>query len=153
FNGQSVQDLDDDGWIDMPGFKRWSARPRLFWLGDNGASAFLTVGAMTEDRRGGTLDGRTAPDGQPVEQNQDRRRLDAGAIYEQPIGEWGWAQVRASGVTQRHEHRFGSVVEEDGHDTVFLEATLSAEAFGASWLGGVAHQSDDYRSETFPAFD
>ena len=37
---QRRQDLDDDGWIDMPGYERWSVRPRLFWEGPDGASLF-----------------------------------------------------------------------------------------------------------------
>ena len=57
---QSRNDLDGDGWVDMPGYKRVTLRPRLHWEGDSGARAFLTVGAMTEDRRGGTLPGRNA---------------------------------------------------------------------------------------------
>ncbi len=75
YNHQSAQDLDDDGWIDMPGYERGSARPRLFWDGQDGSSAYLTVGAMVEDRHGGTLDGRVVPDGQPFAQNQETRRL------------------------------------------------------------------------------
>ena len=78
YNRQTDQDLDDDGWIDMPGYERWSARPRLFWSGSDGASAFLTLGAMTEDRQGGTTESGLVPDGQPFPQNQDTDRLDAG---------------------------------------------------------------------------
>jgi outer membrane receptor for ferrienterochelin and colicins len=28
---QSTQDLDNDGWVDMAGYERFTARPRLFW--------------------------------------------------------------------------------------------------------------------------
>ena len=50
-NRQTVQDLDDDGWIDMPGYTRWSARPRLFWAGEDGSTAYLTAGAMRKTGR------------------------------------------------------------------------------------------------------
>ena len=153
WNRQSTYDVDDDGWIDMPGYTRQALRPRLFWSGDDGASAFLTLGAMAEDRRGGTLPGRTAPDGSPFPQNQDTRRLDAGLVYERPVAGWGWAQVRASGLTQSHDHRFGDVLERDEHRTLFAEASLSTDALGAQWLGGIAWQTDDYVSETLPVFD
>lgn len=153
WNRQTTQDLDGDGWIDMPGYDRWSARPRLFWNGADGASAFVTLGAMSEDRRGGTPAGRTTPDGQPFPQDQDTRRLDAGLVYERPVGDEAWVQVRASALNQAHRHRFGSLLEKDVHQTAFAEASLAADALGASWLAGVALQVDDYASEAFPAFD
>ena len=60
FNRQDRQDIDGDGWANIPGFHRWTVRPRLFWNGSNGAKVFVTVGAMTEHRNGGTLPGRDA---------------------------------------------------------------------------------------------
>ncbi len=152
-NRQSEHDLDGDGWIDMPGYERWSARPRLFWEGADGSNAFITLGAMNEERRGGTLPGRLAPDGRPFPQNQDTRRLDGGFTYERPLGDWGYAQVRASGVDIDHRHRFGDLLEKDRHHTWSAEATVSGETMGASWLGGVAWQADEYGSEPFPGFD
>ena len=50
---QSAQDLDGDRWIDMPSYNRVAIRPRMFYEGDNGTRGFLTLGAMTENRRGG----------------------------------------------------------------------------------------------------
>ncbi|RZJ17305.1 MAG: TonB-dependent receptor [Brevundimonas sp.] len=152
-NRQGTHDLDGDGWIDTPGYDRWSLRPRLFWLGDDGSSLFATVGAMNEDRRGGTLAGRTAPDGLPFQQNQGTRRYDAGLVYERPVGDTGLLQLRASGVDIDHRHRFGDLLEKDQHHTWSAEASLSTEAFDASWLGGVVFQSDDYASVAFPTFD
>lgn len=152
-NRQTEQDLDEDGWIDMAGYERLSARPRLFWDGDDGSSVFLTLGAMTEDRRGGTLDNRLAPDGQPFEQNQNTRRVDIGMVGERPLGDWGVSQFRTSGVTQSHRHRFGSLVEKDEHQTFLAEASVSADAVGSSWVGGIAYQTEDYSSEAFPVFD
>jgi outer membrane receptor for ferrienterochelin and colicins len=153
YNRQAVQDLDDDGWIDMPGYTRWSVRPRFFREGADGSSAYLTVGAMTEDRQGGTLPGAAAPDGQPFAQNQDTDRLDAGLVVDRPVGDWGIVQLRASGVRQSHDHRFGDLLETDRHQTVLTEVSLSGEALGTSWVGGVAYQADDYESATFPVFD
>jgi outer membrane receptor for ferrienterochelin and colicins len=150
---QSRRDLDGDGWIDMPGYERWTVRPRLFWEDDAGASLFLTGGAMGEQRRGGTLDGRTAPDGLPFRQDQETDRLDAGLVAKLPLGGDLAAHVRAAGMTQGHVHRFGDIVEDDRHGTVFAEASLSGEVGGTNWVGGVAWQQDSFRSKTFPAFD
>lgn len=150
---QSRKDLDDDGWADIPGYERWTVRPRLFWTGDGGAEAYATVGATGEDRRGGTLPGRTVPDGTAFPQDQDTHRFDAGAVVSLPLASLGTLQVRASGVTQKHEHRFGALREDDRHDTEFAEASLSGKSEATTWLGGMALQRDAYRSETFPAFD
>ena len=153
YNRQSSQDLDDDDWIDMPGYERFAIRPRLFYDGSDGSTVYLTTGAMSEDRRGGTRRGGVVPDGTSFQQNQDTRRYDAGAVFERPVADWGYAQLRASGTRQEHDHRFGGLLEVDEHETTLIEATLAGEMPATSWVWGVAFQTDDYNSETFPAFD
>jgi iron complex outermembrane receptor protein len=150
---QSRQDLDEDGWVDMPFYERFTARPRLFWEGADGASAFVTLGAMTEERVGGTLRGRTTPDGRPFPQAQDTERFDGGLVAELPIEAVGTLNLRASGMTQDHRHIFGDVTEDDRHATAFAEASLVGEAGATSWVGGLAYQTDSFRSATFPAFN
>lgn len=150
---QDRHDLDDDGWIDLAEYERWTVRPRLFWNGDDGASLYITAGGMAEERRGGTLPGRTTPDGQPFPQAQDTERLDAGLVAEAPVTGIGKAQLRASAMTQEHKHRFGPVREDDRHQTLFGEASVAGGSEEMPWLAGLAFQRDTYRSETFPAFD
>lgn len=150
---QSRHDLDDDGWVDTPGYERWTVRPRLFWEGDDGSTAFLTLGAMDEQRQGGTLPGRATPDGQGFPLSQDSRRYDAGLVAQFPIGEIVTAHVRGAAMTQDHVHRFGQVVEDDRHDTLFAEASLAGGSTKTSWLAGLALQSDGFESKTFSAFD
>lgn len=153
FHRQTRQDLDDDGWIDMPGYERWTVRPRLFWEGEGGANAFFTAGAMNEERVGGTLPGRVMPDGQPFPNSQDSTRYDVGAVGELPIGNLGTAHLRASAMKQDHKHIFGAVTEDDAHDTTFAEASFASLPGDTTWLAGIAVQQDGYESETFPAFD
>jgi iron complex outermembrane receptor protein len=150
---QSRQDLDEDGWIDMPYYERFTARPRLFREGADGASVFLTAGAMTEERIGGTLTGRTTADGRPFPQAQASDRFDAGMVAELPVEALGTFHLRASAMTQGHRHLFGESFEEDRHSTGFAEASLAGRRGATSWLGGVAYQVDAFRSETFPLFD
>jgi iron complex outermembrane receptor protein len=150
---QSRQDLDDDGWIDMPGYERWTVRPRLFWDDAGGASVFATVGAMGEERVGGTLPGAILPDGSPFPQTQDTDRIDGGLVATVPVDSFGTLGLRASGMRQDHAHLYGEVAEDDRHDTLFAEASLSGETGGTTWVGGLAYQVDGFRSETFPAFD
>ena len=150
---QSGQDLDGDGWYDMPAYDRLTARPRFQWDGADGSSVYLTLGAMTEERTGGTLPGRTAPDGSPFAQLQDTDRYDAGLVAEKPIDGLGTLNLRASAMRQDHLHRHGAVVEDDRHTNLFAEASLAGVSGATSWVGGVAFQSDGFRSDAFPAFD
>ena len=150
---QRRQDLDNDGWIDMPGYRRATVRPRLYWTGDAGQSLFLTLGAMAEQRTGGTLAGRTVPDGTAFPQTQRSTRYDGGLVADLPVEGIGTAHLRTAGTTQRHRHRFGGVAEQDRHGTLFTEASLSGESGGSAWVGGVAYQVDSFRSKTFPGFD
>lgn len=150
---QKAQDLGDDGWIDTPHFHRWTVRPRLFWENPEGGKIFLTVGALHEERRGGTAPGRSVSDGTTFAQNLDTDRFDAGLTAEYPVGGWGTAHLRASAVTQEHRHQFGDIAERDRHSTLFGEASLSGEAGVLNWLAGAAIQSDSYRSKTFALFD
>ncbi|MFT4026104.1 MAG: TonB-dependent receptor [Novosphingobium sp.] len=145
--------LDGDGWTDIPGYARWTVRPRLFWEGADGARLFATFGAMGERRRGGSLPGRTAPDGSPFPQVQDTERFDGGLVASLPVEGVGIAHFRASGMTQGHIHQYGAVTERDRHSTLFVEASLSGKAGGTAWVGGVAWQADSFRSRTFPVFD
>ncbi len=152
-NRQSVQDFDSDGWIDMPGYERWSARPRIFWDGANGASLYATIGYMSEQRQGGTLPGRTVPDGTAFQQDQDTTRLDGGFVGETPLTTSLELNLRGSAMVQDHEHRFGSLIEDDRHESYLIEASLAGGSERTDWAIGAAFQSETYTSDTFPVFD
>ena len=153
-NRQSQKDLDGDGWTDIPSYGRWTLRPRVFWAGEDEANGFFTLGAMDERRKGGTLPGRTVPDGTPFPENLHSQRLDGGFFASFDVQDMGTLQVRGAGTREKNAHRFGSVLEDDHHGTVFSEATIgSGEHRGATtWLAGFAFQSDDFHSNAFPAF-
>jgi len=152
-NRQSVQDFDSDGWIDMPGYERWSARPRLFWDGADGSTLYATIGYMSEQRDGGTLPGRTVPDGTAFPQNQDTTRLDGGFVAKSPLSGSIELNLRGSAMVQDHEHRFGSLIEDDRHESYLIEASLAGGSERTDWTIGAAFQSEAYTSDTFPVFD
>lgn len=153
YHRQTAKDLDGDDWIDMPAYERLAARPRLFYDGPDGTRAFVTLGAMTEDRQGGTDGDGVVPDGMPFPQDQDTRRFDAGLRFDRPVASWGTAQLRASWMRQSHDHRFGALLEEDRHETLLVETSLAGDTAGLSWVGGLAYQREDYDAATFPVFD
>lgn len=150
---QGLQDFDNDGWIDMPKYERWTARPRLFWEDDEGASLYATFGFMSEQRTGGTRPGATVADGTSFVQAQDTKRYDAGLVGEKELTSELTAQLRASAMVQDHTHQFGNVIEDDTHESYLFETSLAGTTFNTSWVLGAAWQSDVYRSDTFPQFD
>jgi iron complex outermembrane receptor protein len=83
---QSREDVNDDGWADIPGYRRFTLRPRVWWTGDDGDSTFLTAGVMCEDRIGGTLPGRTIPDGTTFPVELESHRYDTGLVSPSVIG-------------------------------------------------------------------
>jgi len=150
---QKEQDLDDDGWIDMAGYTRGSVRPRLYWQGEDGANLYMTMGVMSEQRTGGTLGDATVPDGSQYPQTQDTLRTDVGFIYDQPLGDVLNLNVRGSMMRQDHEHEFGTVLEEDNHESNLIESSLSGYVDELAWVVGIALQSEKFDSESYSDFN
>ena len=150
---QKSVDIDNDDWIDLAGYERYTVRPRLFWNGDEGESLYFTAGYMTENRRGGTVDGGVVADGDAFEQTQDSKRFDSGLGFTMPLGDNYTLSTRASAMIQEHNHLFGDVIEDDKHDSYLLESSLSGYTDRSDWVIGLAYLSDIYESDTFPTFD
>jgi iron complex outermembrane receptor protein len=146
-------DRDGGGGADVPAHQRWTVRPRLFWNGGAGRSAFITIGGMREERNGGTLPGRTLPDGSEFPESLETDRLDVGLTAQYPVSDRAFVQLRASGMAQSHSHLFGNRLEEDRHGTLFGEVSLTGTSGRHTWVVGGAVHRDVYRSELFPAVD
>lgn len=149
---QDFADVNSDGWADVPQFRRASVRPRLFWDDGRGGSAVFTVGGMAETRSGGTLPGQVTPAATPYQEGLETRRVDGGLSARKLLSGGRLVSARASASLQRHEHRFGSVLEEDRHQTGFAEVALSGQDGDHLWVVGVAIQHDAYENETLPAY-
>lgn len=152
YDRQSRQDFNADGWADLPAYTRWTVRPRLFRKGADGGKLYLTLGAMTEQREGGTLPGALAPDGQPFAQTLHSQRFDGGVVAEIPLAP-GTLNLRASGMSQNEDRRYGETIEDDQRRSFFGEASFAAKAGRTAWLAGAAFQADLFRSRAFPAFN
>ena len=150
---QGRRDRDDDGWTDVPGYRRLVLRPRLTWQHSSGRNLFVTAGTTQEQRDGGTLAGRLAPDGAPFAEALRTARYDAGAVARLPLNDHTRMVVRGSGMIQRHRHQFGATREDDRHQTWFAEATVSREIGPSIVVGGAALQGERYRSEQISRFD
>ncbi len=142
---QNANDVDGDGWADLAGYRRGTIRPRLLWENGKGRSLFITIGAMTEDRKGGTIGTAVTPDGRPYQEKLDTRRFDTGLVGRFVLGK-RLVSVRTSAMTQHHRHQFGDVIEHDRHGTWFGEASIGGTDHQHTWAVGAAIQSDVYRA-------
>ena len=149
---QERSDVDRDGWTDIPGYQRGVVRPRLFWTGENGRNALVTLGTTVENRRGGTLNGRAAPDGAPYTESLDTRRFDGGAVARFPFRS-SVLSLRGSATRQSHDHRFGTVRERDRHDTYFAEAAFTGVRGLQTGVLGIAIHQESYTSDDVARFD
>lgn len=143
FHGQPRQDLDDDVWTDLAGYRRALVRPRVFYENGRGGSLFVTGAFIGEDREGGTLEGGEAPDGRPFPEILDTRRNDIGAL-----GRWlagtTVVTIRGSFARLRQDRTFGGLREIGTRRTWFGEGSLSGAAGRHSWVVGSAFQQDLY---------
>jgi iron complex outermembrane receptor protein len=129
------------------------ARPRLFWNDGRGASLFVTVGGMVEERDGGTVPGAATPDGDPFAEGLETRRLDGGVVGGLLLSDSRRLTLRGSAMTQSHDHTFGTVLERDRHGTEFIEVALTGEDGAHAWVVGAALQHEGYRATDVSAFD
>ena len=150
---QTQNDRDDDGWADVAGYERGVVRPRLFWDGGSGQTAFLTAGITLEDREGGTLPHATLPaTDSPYREALNTERYDVGATVQTLVNERYVLTARGAGAWQRHDHRFGEVRERDAHDTVFGEVALRGAVGRHTWVVGAAYERDAYAPTDVPRF-
>src|SRR2546426_7873421 len=147
---QHHNDIDHDGWADVPGYRRVDLRPRLFWDNGAGRSVFATAGAMAEERNGGTIGDSRVPDGQRFPEKLGTQRFDAGLVSRFLVGNHPLS-VRGSVMTQGHRHQFGEVLERDRRETLFGETAINGTRKGHTWLVGSALQADIYRAHDVAA--
>jgi outer membrane receptor for ferrienterochelin and colicins len=141
-NYQSREDPDHDGWADLPGYKRASFRPRMYWNDGADRSVFATVGVTTEDREGGTMSGRTLPSGGEFPEALHTRRVDGGATARFELEEEKVVNVRWSANLARHDQVYGSLRVEDTNTTLFGEASIQGERDAHKYVLGAALQYD-----------
>lgn len=152
-HAQARTDVDDDGWADVAGYRRGIARPRFFWEGGDGRSAFVTAGVTYENREGGTVDGAVLPSTRlPHGEALDTRRYDVGATGQTIWNGQFVITARGALAWQRHDHLFGRARERDAHDTAFAEVAMRGSAGRHMWVAGVAYERDAYTPRDVPQF-
>ena len=154
---QQRRDLDDDGWTNLPGYRRLALRPRLFWSDSAGSSLLVTAGTTLENREGGTVAGGT-PAGLRFAEAIDTRHFDLG-INGQRVLALGWAlSLRGAALHQFQRQRIGGITERGRVRSGFAELALvktdaSPTWRSASWVLGAALDADGFRALDVSRFD
>jgi outer membrane receptor for ferrienterochelin and colicins len=153
YHGQERRDVDADGWSDVAGYDRGAIRPRLSFDNGRGETLLATAGATIEDREGGTLSNRLAPDGQAFEESVKTRNADGGVVWRKLLEGGRLVSGRASFRRGWADQRFGAERETGAHTTWFGEASLQGASGRHTFVAGLAFQQDLYDSEERPAFN
>lgn len=135
---QSRENVNGDGWADIPGYRRYTARPRALWNPDTDRSFFFTVGLTDEYREGGTLAGRVLSNGAPFAESLHTQRLDGGAVSHWLVSDGIALDGHLSVTSSQLDRIFGVQRIASTQTTVFGEEALSGAAHDHSWVLGVA---------------
>jgi iron complex outermembrane receptor protein len=155
---QRGRDLDEDGWTNLPGYRRLALRPRVFWSDDTGSSLLLTAGTTLENREGGTVDGGLTPSGVPFAEALDTRRFDLGVNGQRVLAP-GWTlSLRGAALHHFQRQQIGDVTERSRTRTGFAEVALVRTDAkptwrSASWVIGAALDAEGLRTIDVPRFD
>jgi outer membrane receptor for ferrienterochelin and colicins len=147
---QSREDVDHDAWADLPGYRRYTLRPRLFWA-DEARAVFATVGYVNEDRLGGTMPGRSLADGSQVRDGLRTRRLDGGVTFRDEIDAGQSFSARFSGGRNVYTRIFSNDLIDSTQSSGFGEVSYSNHASAHAWLAGLALQYEQLRARLAPA--
>jgi outer membrane receptor for ferrienterochelin and colicins len=152
-HGQEHIDVNGDGWADLPKYVRGVVRPRLFWDNHSGRSFFATMGAMWENRNGGTMPHASlAVSGTPYLEALDTRRYDGGVAAQTLVGGAYVLTARASFMHANQRHRFGEIQEADARDATFAEAAVRHAVGRHTWVVGAAIERERFRPHDVPQF-
>jgi iron complex outermembrane receptor protein len=153
YHGQTLKEIEEDGWADLAAFDRGLIRPRLFFDNQRGRTLFVTGSVMAEERRGGTLPGAVAPDGQPFEQHLTTGHADIGAAARWLTGAGHIVAARGSTMRQSRDRLFGQVREQTVQSTRFGELSIQGIRGRHTWVAGAAFQQDSLDVQELPWFD
>lgn len=149
-DSQSRQDIDGDGWADIPYHERYVLRPRVWWRSGDDTSVFLTAGLTDEDRQGGTMPGATLPDGMAFAEQLHTRRFDVGTVDHWGLGGDSAIDGRFSLTSSHQESTFGVLRVDPLLTTAYAEGTWSDAAAGHHWVLGIAFEHDGLKADSVP---
>ena len=153
YHRQTPQEIERDGWADLAGFDRGIFRPRVFYDNRQGRTLFVTGSVLAEDRRGGTLPGSVAPDGEPFPQQLNTQHLDGGVAARWLTSAGRIVAVRGSAMHRSRDRLFGSLGEHTTQSTGFGELSIQGISGRHTWVVGGAFQRDQFDVDELPWFN
>jgi outer membrane receptor for ferrienterochelin and colicins len=147
---QSREDISGAGWADVPGYRRYTLRPRVWWNAGQARSLLLTAGVVDENREGGTLPGHTLPDGSAFAETLHTRRLDGGLVSHWTLDAGLELNGRVSLTSTRQDSAFGAQRVAYSRTTAFGEEALSGHIRGHAWVAGISFEHDALAAATVP---
>jgi iron complex outermembrane receptor protein len=149
----TLNDIDGDGWADLPGYHRAEVRPRVFWDNHRGSSLFVTAGLSQESRTGGTVYGAVLPaTNRPYRETLETGRYDVGFVGQTLVAQEYVVAIRCSATWLSHDHLFGEVRERDARDTVFGEVSARRALGRHTVVVGAAFDRDTFNPKDVPQF-
>jgi outer membrane cobalamin receptor len=139
---QARRDEDHDGWSELPGYQRLTARPRWF-IGEGDEHLFATLGFIGERREGGTRGSQVLPSGEPFPVSLDTSHVDAGMVGNVTHDDGSVVGGKWYAVHTRHQRTFGTADVDDSITSVAAEATWQAKLGIHEWTLGGALQYDE----------
>ena len=150
---QSREAVSDEGWADIPGYRRYTLRPRAWWNAGADRSLFFTVGLTDEVRQGGTLGTAlpgTAPGGASFAEALHTQHLDGGAVSHWALVDGVGLDGRISVTSTRQDRLFGMQRVASAQTAVLAEEALSGSARAHAWVLGLAFQYDGLSAGAVP---
>jgi outer membrane receptor for ferrienterochelin and colicins len=144
-HAQAVEDVDGDGWADLPRHRRFVTRPKVSFSTSAG-TLDVTGGTTVERRRGGLVD---VPAGR---QAVDTTRGDLGVTWRSMVGS-GVLVARGAFVRLAHGHQYGLVEYDDRHQAAFAEASVAWVRGDHMFVVGGGLDSQRYRNDQFSRLD
>lgn len=124
---QDERDVDDDGWSDIPDYRRGNVRTRVLWDNRQGKAASGTAGVTFEKRSGGSAIAR---------QELETKEADGALFGRMPLGKYVLAGAGTLFVQSRVRD-FNDVREHERRESATIEITLSSASPRHTWLAGI----------------
>lgn len=137
---QNERDVDDDGWSDIPGHARGSARTRVLYDNRRGKSASGTAGVIFEKREGGSAF---------AHQVLETKEADGALFGQMPLGRYTLAGA-ATLFVQSRARDFADRREHERRQSATVEITMSRSTPRHTWLAGIASEWFANRTPTVP---
>jgi len=149
-DSQSREDTNGDGWADLPYYRRYALRPRVWWNAGQDDSLFLTAGLVNEDRSGGTVPNATVPDGLPFPEALHTSRLDLGAVSHWVLDNRQVLTGRYSLSSTNQDSTFGVQHVASTLSVFYGEEAFSGTSAAHHWVFGAAFEHDGLSAPTLP---